>query len=224
MQAVGLIETKGITAAIIGVDSMLKAANVSILERTIVGGGNVSIAITGDIGAVTAAIEAGEASIKTLDSSLIITKHIIPRPEKSLENCIIFPMSLKEQKASKDVLVKDMEDKVKDETEAEVEVEQQTDDKPVELKVETKLDEAVSEDKEETLVIEDDKPNNKKDLDNLALQNDIDKIDKFLRSLKVKELRKLARKYEGFGIKGRDITTASKDIIIKEFKKYYGDK
>lgn len=202
MQAVGLIETKGITAAIIGVDSMLKAANVSILERTFVGGGNVSIAITGDIGAVTAAIEAGEGAIKTLDSSLIITKHIIPRPEKSLENCIIFPMSLKEQESSKDILIEDIENEIK----AEVEAEQPIDDEPMEIE------------------IEDDKPNNKIDLDNMVLQHEIYKIDKVLWDLKVKELRKLARKYEDFGIKGRDISTASKDILIKEFKKYYENK
>lgn len=216
MQAVGLIETRGITAAIIGLDAMLKAANISILERTFVGGGNVSIAITGDIGAVTAAVEAGYASIKTLDSSLIIAKHIIPRPEKSLENCIIFPMSLKEKENSKDILVEDIEDKIK------IEVEQPIDGEPVEIG--GKLDEPLAEDKKEILAIDDDKLNNKKDIDNLVLQHGIDKMDKVLWSLKVKELRKLARSYEKFGIKGRDISVASKGILIKEFKKHYADK
>lgn len=213
MQAVGFIETRGITAAIIGVDAMLKSANVSILEKTFVGGGIVSIAITGDIGAVTAAVEAGEASIKTLDSSLIITKHIIPRPAKSLENSIIFPM-LSEEDTLEDSVVE------KKENEIEIKLEE-----VVEEIEEVAAEETAEEIEEDTKdIIENDKPNNKKDLDSMVVELGIDKVNEVLWKAKVKELRKLARKYEDFGIKGRDISIASKDTIIKEFKKYYDGK
>lgn len=215
MEAIGLIETRGITGVIIALDAMLKAANVSVLERSFVGGGNVAVTITGDVGAVTAAIEAGEGAIRTLDSSLMISKHIIPRPDKSLENCIIFPMSLKEEESPKEILAEVIEDKTKPEEE---------DIKDKEIELEIKLEKPATEDKKEILSIEDNKPNNKKDLDKMVLEYGIDKMDKTLRNLKVKELRKLARSYDEFGIKGSDISNASKGILVKEFKKYYGDK
>lgn len=216
MQAIGLIETKGITGVIIALDAMLKAANVSVLERSFVGGGNVAVTITGDVGAVTAAIEAGEGAIRTLDSSLMISKHIIARPDKGLEDCIIFPMSLKEEESPKEILIEVIEDNTGLEEKKDIK------DKAIELEV--KLEKPTSEDKKESLSIEDNKPNNKKDLDKMALEYGIDKMDKTLRNLKVKELRKLARNYDDFGIKGSDISNASKGILIKEFKKYYGDK
>lgn len=215
MQAIGLIETRGITGVIIALDAMLKAANVSVLERNFVGGGNVAVTIRGDVGAVTAAIEAGEGAIRSLDSSLMISKHIIPRPDKSLENCIIFPMSLKEEESPKEILAEVIEDKTKPE-------EEDIKDEAIELEI--KLEKPITEDKKESLSIEDNKPNNKKDLDKMVLEYGIDKMDKVLRNLKVKELRKLARNYDDFGIKGSDISNASKGILIKEFKKYYGDK
>ena len=215
MQTIGLIETRGITGVIIALDAMLKAANVSVLERNFVGGGNVAVTIRGDVGAVTAAIEAGEGAIRSLDSSLMISKHIIPRPDKSLENCIIFPMSLKEEESPKEILAEVIEDKTKPE-------EEDIKDEAIELEI--KLEKPITEDKKESLSIEDNKPNNKKDLDKMVLEYGIDKMDKVLRNLKVKELRKLARNYDDFGIKGSDISNASKGILIKEFKKYYGDK
>ncbi|WP_300382339.1 BMC domain-containing protein [Clostridium sp.] len=88
MKALGLIETRGLLVAIEGADTMLKAADVSIFDKTYVGGGLVSIAVTGDIGSVKAAVEAGVAAIKKLDNSLLVSSHVIPRPHEDLENII----------------------------------------------------------------------------------------------------------------------------------------
>jgi len=67
MQALGLIETKGLLASIEAADTMVKSADVSIIEKAYVGGGLVTIAVTGDVGAVKAAIEAGVAAVKNLN-------------------------------------------------------------------------------------------------------------------------------------------------------------
>ncbi len=64
MQALGLIETKGLLAAVEAADTMVKSADVSIIEKTYVGGGLVTISVTGDVGAVKASIEAGVAAVK----------------------------------------------------------------------------------------------------------------------------------------------------------------
>ncbi|MEW9095996.1 MAG: BMC domain-containing protein [Clostridiaceae bacterium] len=88
MKALGLIETRGLLAAIESVDTMLKSANVSIFDKTYVGGGLVSVAVTGDVGAVKVAVEAGVAAVKRLDSSLLVSEHVIPRPHEELDSII----------------------------------------------------------------------------------------------------------------------------------------
>jgi microcompartment protein CcmL/EutN len=95
MQALGLIETKGLIAAIESADAMLKAADVKLIERTIVGGGLVSIVVTGDVGAVKAAVEAGGAAIRKINSTLLVSQHVIPRPHEDLDNIIISASPLK---------------------------------------------------------------------------------------------------------------------------------
>lgn len=88
MQALGLIETKGLIAAIEASDAMLKAAEVRLLEKTIVGGGLVAIAVTGDVAAVKAAVEAGAAAVERIGSLLLVSQHVIPRPHEELDSMI----------------------------------------------------------------------------------------------------------------------------------------
>lgn len=88
MQALGLIETKGLIAAVESADAMLKAANVSLIDKTYVGGGLVSISITGDVGAVKAAVEAGAAAVKQMNTNLLISEHVIPRPHEDIDGLI----------------------------------------------------------------------------------------------------------------------------------------
>ena len=63
MEALGMIETKGLLSAIESSDVMLKAAEVKLLERTFVGGGLVTITVTGDVAAVKASVEAAVAAV-----------------------------------------------------------------------------------------------------------------------------------------------------------------
>lgn len=88
MNAIGMIETKGLLAAIEGADVMLKAADVTLLDKSSATGGLITITVTGEVSAVQAAIEAATVSIHRLNPSLFISKHVIARPSTCLENII----------------------------------------------------------------------------------------------------------------------------------------
>ena len=62
MQALGMIETKGLVASIEAADAMVKAANVTLIGKEHVGGGLVTVMVRGDVGAVKAATDAGAAA------------------------------------------------------------------------------------------------------------------------------------------------------------------
>lgn len=85
MQALGFIETKGLLAAIESADAMLKAANVSLYDRTFTGGGLVTITVIGDVGAVKASVDAGAAAVMNLGQELLISVHVIPRPHEEVD-------------------------------------------------------------------------------------------------------------------------------------------
>ncbi len=78
-QAVGMIETKGFTAVVEATDAMLKAANVDAVKYTKIGGGIVSVAVRGDVGAVKAATDAGAAAARRVGE--VISVSVIPSPD-----------------------------------------------------------------------------------------------------------------------------------------------
>ena len=214
MQALGLIETKGLVPAIVSADAMVKAANVNLLEKTYVGGGLVTITITGDVGAVQAAVAAGSASVKDINETLLISQHVIPRPHEELEGTIISTIPLIEKEKVKET---EVEEKTEEETEEKVE---EKEEKKIE---EVEIEKAPEKKAEETDIkkVEPKEPKNKKDVDNIFAEYGIEKTIEILDSLKVVELRDLARKYDEFGIKGRDISKAGKKLLMDEFKKRY---
>jgi ethanolamine utilization protein EutM len=80
--AIGMIETKGYVAALAAADAMVKAANVTITDRQQVGDGLVAVIVTGEVGAVKAATEAGAESAAQVGE--LISVHVIPRPHNEL--------------------------------------------------------------------------------------------------------------------------------------------
>ena len=80
--AIGMIETKGYVPALAAADAMVKAANVDIVARHEVGGGLVSVVVSGDVGAVKAATEAGAESANQIGE--VTAVHVIPRPHADL--------------------------------------------------------------------------------------------------------------------------------------------
>lgn len=83
MKALGMIEVYGYLTAVAALDSALKAADVHLLDLTLVKGGYVTVLITGDVGAVKAAVDASSSYAQNLGT--VLSVHVIPRPEDSVE-------------------------------------------------------------------------------------------------------------------------------------------
>lgn len=83
MAAIGLLETRGLTDAVEALDAMCKDANVSLVEMKRVGGGLVTIIISGDVAAVTSSVESGKATVQKKGGTLI-TAYVIPNPHPDL--------------------------------------------------------------------------------------------------------------------------------------------
>ncbi len=83
LQALGMIETKGLVAAVEASDAMVKAANVTLVGKELVGGGLVTVMVRGDVGAVKAATDAGAAAAERVGE--LISVHVIPRPHEEVE-------------------------------------------------------------------------------------------------------------------------------------------
>ena len=85
-QALGMVKTRGLVAAIEAADAMLKAANVTLVGTEKIGSGLVSIMVRGDVGAVKAAVEAGAANASRLGE--LVATHVIPRPHTDVEKIL----------------------------------------------------------------------------------------------------------------------------------------
>jgi ethanolamine utilization protein EutM len=80
--AIGLVETKGLVGLVEATDSMAKAANVEIIKRVAIGGGYVTTVVSGDVGSVRAAVEAGTQA--ATQAGELVSSLIIPRPAEGL--------------------------------------------------------------------------------------------------------------------------------------------
>ena len=85
-QALGMLETRGLVAAIEGADAMVKAANVELVGTEKIGSGLVTVMVRGDVGAVKAAVEAGSEVASRLGE--IVAVHVIPRPHSTVESIL----------------------------------------------------------------------------------------------------------------------------------------
>jgi ethanolamine utilization protein EutM len=82
-QALGMVETKGLVGAIEAADAMVKAANVTLVGKELIGSGLVTVMVRGDVGAVKAAVDAGAAAAKRVGE--LVSIHVIPRPHCEVE-------------------------------------------------------------------------------------------------------------------------------------------
>lgn len=90
MEALGMIETKGLVALIEACDAMVKAARVSLVGYEKIGGGYVTVMIRGDVAACKAAVEAGSSAAQKVGE--LISAHVIPRPHANVME--LFPTRL----------------------------------------------------------------------------------------------------------------------------------
>lgn len=106
-KALGLIEVVGLAAAIEGADSALKAANVQLAGMEKVGSGILTVQIMGDVGAVTAAVEAGAIAAKKVGQ--LRSSHVIPRVDEALFGAVLkkqdtSPPEMENQRFKEDVI------------------------------------------------------------------------------------------------------------------------
>lgn len=206
MQALGMIETRGLLASIEAADAMLKAADVTLLDRTKVGGGLVTISVTGDVAAVKAAVDAGAAAAERLGGGgLLVTQHVIARPQQDVELLFRPP----EEKAAKP---KEIPEEPSDEggeepQPQEPEPAQEPEQKPEQPEPPEKK-QAVGQISREGC-------------DALFRQEGTARLMEVLGSCSVVKLRYLARSYPEFEIAGRAISKANRSRLLKEFERWY---
>ena len=242
MQAIGLIETKGLIASIESADVMLKAADVKLVSKTLVGGGLVTITIEGDVAAVKASVDAAVSSVERLGMDLLISNHVIPRPVDSIRNLF--------EEESKDDTEISCESAIKDDIivqdELEVETITQEIDEEVEINktqqevevVETQEEPQIDETQEEVELLQDsnqynqqieeksdiiekfniksiDKKNfTRSEFEKIVSRYGNDTAQKVLESLNLTELRKLIKEYDD-EVKGINISKLSKAKITE---------
>ena len=85
-EALGMVETKGLIGAIEAADAMVKAANVSLIGKEMIGSGLVTVMVRGDVGAVKASVDAGAAAAKRVGE--LVSVHVIPRPHDEVEGIL----------------------------------------------------------------------------------------------------------------------------------------
>ena len=198
MKALGMIETYGCVTAVEALDSALKAANVSLLDMSRVKGGNVTVLIEGDVGAVQAAVSAAKASAEAVGQ--IAATHVIPRPAGDVGLMI-------GAAASDRSLSFFHAEPEREEPEQEIQPETKSETKS-ETKPETKP-ETKSETKPET------KPDVIPDRSTIEIPE-----PEVLETCTVEELRKLARSIRPDNMTRKDIRFAKKQQLIDAIMRY----
>ena len=86
LEALGMVETKGLVGSIEAADAMVKAANVLLIGKEYIGAGYVTVMVRGDVGAVKAATDAGAAAARRVGE--LVAVHVIPRPHHEVESIL----------------------------------------------------------------------------------------------------------------------------------------
>ena len=86
LEALGMVETKGLIGSIEAADAMVKAANVLLVGKEYIGAGFVTVFVRGDVGAVKAATDAGAAAARRVGE--LVAVHVIPRPHGEVEKIL----------------------------------------------------------------------------------------------------------------------------------------
>lgn len=92
MEALGMIETRGLVACVEAADAAVKAANVKVVGYEKVGTGLVTVLFRGEVAACRASCDAGGAAAQKVGE--LVAVHVIPQPHPDLEGKM--PISLPE--------------------------------------------------------------------------------------------------------------------------------
>jgi ethanolamine utilization protein EutM len=90
MEALGMVETRGLIGSVEAADAMVKAANVVLTGKEYIGAGYVTVFVRGDVGAVKAATDAGAAAARRVGE--LVSVHVIPRAHEEIEKILPSPV------------------------------------------------------------------------------------------------------------------------------------
>lgn len=229
--ALGLIETKGLIGAIEAADAMVKAANVKLVSKEKITAALVTVKIIGEVAAVKSAVDAGAAAAQRVGQ--LVSAHVIPRPDDQLEDIIYFssfsvePETKQPQKKVRVAESKTVEEVVEEKVELKedllnenlFDVLEESKDEVVKIKKERKPKDQTK--KLETLsrleVLRTEAMNEISSGTEISSPKEVPTSEDLLQ-LNVHELRHLARSFENFPIKGRQISRASRDELREYFK------
>lgn len=229
--ALGLIETKGLIGAVEAADAMVKAAEVKIINKEKSTAALVTIKIAGEVAAVKAAVDAGAVAAQRVGQ--LISAHVIPRPHDEIDfvvnntdmvstpeiKTIDRPLKDPTPEPSKKSARIEKPQKVKS-TKAEViteeiPFEEKTEAEKVDIRdhLEKLRAEAKSElTKDETVELE--QPEEPKETEPTAVIPSAAELE----NMNVHQLRRLARSFDNFPIKGREISKANRQTLLEYFK------
>lgn len=225
--ALGLIETKGLIGAIEAADAMVKAANVKLVSKEKITAALVTIKVVGEVAAVKAAVDAGAAAAQRVGQ--LVAAHVIPRPDDQIE-CLISDIPLEETKEEVQPKVKKVKEKVVEKPMVDSlfsEVENVQKEKAKKTEVEKSVISRIEELKSEALEeVKDISPLEVTTAEENVSSEETDAIisdgvtvppESELLGLNVHKLRHLARSFENFPIKGRQISKANREVLIEFF-------
>jgi ethanolamine utilization protein EutM len=214
--ALGMVETRGLVASIEAADAMLKAATVTLVGKERADAGLMTIIVTGETAAVKSAVDAGAMAASRVGE--LVSTHIIPSPDEQT-NLMLFSGK---SKKNPDAVPKRAESR---------EEKKDTQPPPKKLRTERGTQKKEQEAEEESAEIEDRSSlNTIERLKREALgvrpvtidrssENTSDLSMKDLEIQNVHQLRRLARSFDDFPIKGREISKANRNQLLDYFKK-----
>ena len=237
-KALGLVETRGLVAAIEAADAMVKAANVALVGKETTNPALITIKIVGETAAVRSAVDAGSVAAKRV--GVLVSTHIIPQPDDQMTT--LFPEIKDEPQRKPRRVEKEVPEKkeevvvpvVKAVPSEEVKKEKKEETRKEEVKKEEVKKEEVKEESKPPVAVSDtisrlrkealgteEKPEKKEKVKQKASHSKKTKIKmEEVELLNVHQLRRFARGVEGFPIQGREISRANRKELLDHFKKF----
>jgi microcompartment protein CcmL/EutN len=219
-QALGMLETRGLVAAIEAADAMVKAARVTLISKEKVTGGLITILVTGETAAVKSAVDAGSAAAQRVGE--LVSTHVIPRPDEQVNDVVsgIEESGRAVELKTEPTEVKRKKRKVKTKKISEPALKEKI------AEPEKTVPEAPAEDSTSTIArlkrealgetaVPEKKKEEKTDEDSKYSMSDLELLN-------VHQLRRFARSVEEFPIKGREISRANRTELLDYFKTLLG--
>lgn len=226
MQALGMIETKGLIGSIEAADAMVKAANVTLIGKVHVGGALVTVMVRGDVGAVKAATDAGAAAAQRVGE--LVSVHVIPRPHMEVESILPHPPTEPEdgpespEDAPEDGGEAEEPETPVEEAEAPAEEAEAPAEEPAEA-LPAAPAEAAAEPEEAPAAqsVPEEEGMTRAKLEALVAQNGLEEAMSEITFLRLAELRDLAKEYEAAELTDRNLKRIAKGELLDAFRAFY---